>query len=262
MIICRCNEVETVIAAVHKMENIMNNLHTSSITGDHQSSLSSGPNNHTQIHIQKQTQISFREETDELLKEDISVFGWKISRKRWTITLYSLSIIALYADQNIMAPNLSAIANEFGFSDEERDTKLGGDIALAFFALGAISSLAIGFLTDVIDGKNRSKLFALMIILGEGSCLAVYFVQTFNELFICRALTGLSVGAAPPLIYSVVGDMYPSDERNSIAGIISVGQGVGIGVGQVLSGFLGRYGWRIPFLAIAIPSLCTACTLI
>ena len=32
--------------------------------------------------------------------------------------------------QNLMAPNLTAIAKDFGFSDEERDRKLGGEIAL------------------------------------------------------------------------------------------------------------------------------------
>ena len=36
-----------------------------------------------------------------------------------------------------MAPNLTAIAHEFGLSDAERDAKLGGEIAFAFFLLGA-----------------------------------------------------------------------------------------------------------------------------
>ena len=39
--------------------------------------------------------------------------------------------------QNLMAPNLTAIAHEFGLSDAERDAKLGGEIAFAFFLLGA-----------------------------------------------------------------------------------------------------------------------------
>jgi len=39
--------------------------------------------------------------------------------------------------QNLMAPNLTAIANDFGFTAAERDQKLGGEIALGFFVLGA-----------------------------------------------------------------------------------------------------------------------------
>jgi len=41
----------------------------------------------------------------------------------------------LFGDQNLLAPNLTAAADEFGFDDEEKDRKLCGDIALAFFCL-------------------------------------------------------------------------------------------------------------------------------
>ena len=45
---------------------------------------------------------------------------------------------------------MTAIASEFGMSDEERDRKLGGEIAFAFFLLGAPAALAIG----VATGEN------------------------------------------------------------------------------------------------------------
>ena len=51
--------------------------------------------------------------------------------------------------QNLMAPNLTAIAKDFGFNDEERDRKLGGEIALGFFILGAPVALLAGYLTDL-----------------------------------------------------------------------------------------------------------------
>ncbi|KAK1744136.1 MFS transporter [Skeletonema marinoi] len=38
---------------------------------------------------------------------------------------------------NLMAPNLSTIAEEFGMDDDERDMKLGGMVALGFFFVGA-----------------------------------------------------------------------------------------------------------------------------
>ena len=64
-----------------------------------------------------------------------------------------------------MSPNLTAIAEEFDFSDEERDTKLGGHIALAFWVLGAPAAIVVGILADQF---NRSKLFAWTIAIGEG----------------------------------------------------------------------------------------------
>ena len=63
-----------------------------------------------------------------------------------------------------MAPNLTAIASEFEFNDEERDRKLGGEISLAFFVVGGTASMAIALL---IDKADRRKLFALTVLLGE-----------------------------------------------------------------------------------------------
>lgn len=60
-----------------------------------------------------------------------------LANRRWAIMLFSLATVLLFADQNLMSPNLTAMAEEYGFTDEERDVKLGGDIALAFWVLGA-----------------------------------------------------------------------------------------------------------------------------
>ena len=87
------------------------------------------------------------------------------SSQRWATYLFSITTVLLFADQNLMSPNLTAIAEEFDFSDEERDTKLGGHIALAFWVLGAPAALVVGILADQF---NRSKLFAWTIAIGEG----------------------------------------------------------------------------------------------
>ena len=61
-------------------------------------------------------------------------------QRKYTLFLYSITTVLLFADQNLLAPNLSAAAEEFGFENDERDKRLGGDIALAFFLLGAPAS--------------------------------------------------------------------------------------------------------------------------
>lgn len=43
-----------------------------------------------------------------------------------SVVLLTLTTLFVFADQNLMAPNLSAIAKEFGFTDAQRDEKLGG----------------------------------------------------------------------------------------------------------------------------------------
>jgi MFS family permease len=155
-----------------------------------------------------------------------------------------------------MSPNLSAIAVDFGFNDEERDRKLGGDIALAFWVLGAPASFLIGCLADQYD---RTRLFACTMLLGEGACLATYWTSTYAQLYVCRAITGLSIGGSLPLIYSVLGDMFEAEERHAVSSYVGIGSGIGIALGQGIAGFLGpRFGWRTPFLVVSIPALLIA----
>ena len=177
-------------------------------------------------------------------------------RHIYAVTLFSATTILLYADQNLLAPNLSQIAAEFGFSDLERDRKLGGDISLAFFLLGVPASLVIGCWGDQSD---RMILSAWTIGLGEGACFATYFSRTYQQLYICRALTGLSLGGALPLMYSVLGDWFRAEDRHLVAAVVGMGTGVGIALGQGIAGFVGpRMGWRFPFLIVSIPALACA----
>lgn len=177
-------------------------------------------------------------------------------RRKWATALFSLSTVLLFADQNLMSPNLSAMARDFGLDDLERDRKLGGDIALAFFLLGAPASLIIGCLGDV---GNRTLLFAVTVGLGEGSCFMTFFCQTYAQLYVCRAITGLSLGGALPLIYSILGDLFASDERHTVSAAVGIGTGLGIAAGQGVAGFLGpTFGWRLPFLVVSVPALVCA----
>jgi MFS family permease len=176
--------------------------------------------------------------------------------RRVAVILLCLCTILVFADQNLMAPNLTAMARDFHFDDMQRDQKLGGDIALAFFVLGAPASLLIGCWADC---TNRARLLAATIACGEGACVATYWVETYAQLYTCRALTGISVGGALPLIYSLLGDLFAAKDRHKASSYVGIGVGVGISLGQGVAGFLGpTFGWRLPFLVIGIPALLCA----
>ncbi|KAK3266338.1 hypothetical protein CYMTET_25032 [Cymbomonas tetramitiformis] len=96
------------------------------------------------------------------------------ARRRWyTAGMYSLTTLLVFADQNLMAPNLSAIASDFNMSDEEKDVRLGGDIAAAFFLVGTPVSLMVGYLTDKV---SRRHLFFAVVLFGEVPCLLTIWV--------------------------------------------------------------------------------------
>lgn len=131
-------------------------------------------------------------------------------RRQWALFIFSITTVLLFADQNLMAPNLTAIAEDFDLDDEERDRKLGGDISLAFFIVGAPASYVVGLLADTGD---RAKIFGWTVFIGEAACLLTYFAQSYTQLYICRAVTGFSVGGALPVIYSILGDLFKAEGR-------------------------------------------------
>ncbi|EFN57703.1 hypothetical protein CHLNCDRAFT_142913 [Chlorella variabilis] len=76
--------------------------------------------------------------------------------------LFTATAALLYADQNLLAPNLTAIAEDFGFDDQQRDRLLGGFIAAAFFGVGAPAALLFGWLSDRV---NRCRLLFAAVML-------------------------------------------------------------------------------------------------
>lgn len=176
--------------------------------------------------------------------------------KKYTVFLISLTIFFLFADQNLLAPNLSSIADEFGFDDHERDQKLGGYIAMGFFIVGAPIALIVGYLTDMM---NRCYLFGLVVLLGSTSSLSTYWVKSYEELFVCRIFTGISIGGINPVIFSMIGDLYPGESRIHVSTVIGIAQSAGIAAGQFLAGMVGpSLGWRAPFIMIAVPTIICA----
>jgi hypothetical protein len=73
------------------------------------------------------------------------------NKQSWTMASFSITMQLRFADQNLMAPKLSDIADKFGFNEEDHNRKLGGHIALAFFLLGAPASFIVGCLVDTSD---------------------------------------------------------------------------------------------------------------
>lgn len=172
------------------------------------------------------------------------------------LVLLALTCVFLYADQNLMAPNLSAIAQDLGLDETERDVKLGGHIALAFWLLGGTVTLLVGWLTDRLP---RRRLFVGVLLLGEIPCLLTGFVQTYEQLFWCRALTGIGLGGALPLAFSMIGDWFPARARPAACAALGFSMGLGMGGGQLLAGMVGpEWGWRLPFILVAAPNLVLA----
>ena len=180
-------------------------------------------------------------------------------RERLTLGLFTLIVALLFADQNLLAPSLTAIGEEFHFTRAEIDQRLGADVNLTFWMLGGVVTLLIGYLTDRADLSHRLSrkwLLVAVALLGQAACLASGFCRTYEQLYWARALTGIGIGGAFPLIYSLLADYFPPHRRAAANATIGLAMGLGIAGGQLLAGLLVHSrGWRFPFLAVALPGL-------
>eukprot|EP00190_Bangiopsis_sp_CCMP1999_P005979 CAMPEP_0198726924 /NCGR_PEP_ID=MMETSP1475-20131203/3821_1 /TAXON_ID= ORGANISM="Unidentified sp., Strain CCMP1999" /NCGR_SAMPLE_ID=MMETSP1475 /ASSEMBLY_ACC=CAM_ASM_001111 /LENGTH=469 /DNA_ID=CAMNT_0044488901 /DNA_START=87 /DNA_END=1496 /DNA_ORIENTATION=- len=178
-------------------------------------------------------------------------------RKRWVmIGMIALVTALIFADQNLMAPNLTAIAEEFGLTMQQRDWYLGGMLSTLFFLIGAPASVAAGYLTDT---RSRKTIFIGVALLGAIPCALTSFVQTPKQLFFTRMFTGASLGGFIPVTFSLLGDLFPSSQRVLVSGGFGVVAGVGQGAGQLMAGITGHLiGWRACFLAVGIPGILAA----
>ena len=170
--------------------------------------------------------------------------------------LFSVIGLFLNADQNLMGPNLTQIGDSFNFTANERDFYLGGVVSVGFWVIGGIAAITMGYYADK---GNRKNLFAACVFVGEFSCLMTLAVTDFWSFWVTRVFTGISIGGATPLIYSMVGDLYDDRVRGKAISfttiMISIGQFVGV---QIASQLGPVYGWRIPFAVVSIPSLILA----
>ncbi len=161
----------------------------------------------------------------------------------------------MFADQNLMGPNLTLIAEDFNIVDK-KDQYLGGIIPLMFWIFGGTVALLIGYFTDLI---SRKHLFVITVFIGEIPCLLSGFANNYIEFFIMRVLTGIGIGGIIPITYSILGDLYSATERIKIVTIVGLFSGLGIAVGQLVAGTLSdTLGWRFPFILFAIPNFVLA----
>jgi len=169
---------------------------------------------------------------------------------------YMAATFVAFLDSNLLAPNLTAAATSFGFTDAERDWKLGGELAFGYFVLAAPVALLVGRLAD---SHSRRRLFAVVLLLGKLPCLLTYFVTAYWQLFVLRTLMGITIGAVTPLISSMAGDMFPVKSRTAATALWSGCTGIGALMGQYVAGLLGPVrGWRFPFLIVALPGMVAA----
>lgn len=174
----------------------------------------------------------------------------KKSYKKYLILLCIANFFN-YTGYSALSPNLTAIAKDFNMTTEERDRKLGRDLNTVYLLISAPVTFLI---TYAADKMNRKYLFAWNTFICQLSGILTGCVTSYTQLFLCRGLGGVTMGAAMPIMFSLLGDLFPNTSRSKASALASVVMGLGMLIGQVISGLIGEHwGWKAPFLVCSIP---------
>jgi MFS family permease len=182
--------------------------------------------------------------------------------------LLGLAFAAVWSPYNMMAPNLTEMAETFHLkSSQERDLYLGSYAALATSVVSFPIGAGIGILTDFC--ASRKHLFVATVLLGAFSalwtgCSGSQQRGAYTSLLVSRLLSGGFMAGSVPVAFSFLGDLFAVQERNAASSGLTAMMGLGIIAGQVYAGVVGPaspYGWQQAFyvssaISIVLAILC------
>jgi MFS family permease len=153
-----------------------------------------------------------------------------------------------FFDRTLPGALAEPIRHEFGLSD----TALGW-VGTVFILFYAAVGLPIGRLAD---RWRRNRLLALGVGLWSLLTAGTGMAWSAASLYVSRIGVGLGEAACAPTGQSLIGDLFPREQRARALAVFMLGLPLGIWLAFYFGGVVGSaYGWRRAFLVAAVPGL-------
>ncbi len=161
------------------------------------------------------------------------------------VTVLSVAGCGSGIAQRVMDPLLPLLSAEFGRPLAQVSW------VITCFSLGyAFSQLFFGPLGDRF-GKLRVVTWGCLACSGAAALCAL--APGLNTLLVARVLSGAMSAALIPLSMAWIGDAVPYERRQPILARFSIGQILGVALGQLLGGLSAdHFGRRAPFLLLTV----------
>jgi predicted MFS family arabinose efflux permease len=164
--------------------------------------------------------------------------------------LFAINTLNFF-DRQLLGALGEPVRKEFHLSDTGLGL-LGTVFTLIYAAIG----LPIGRLTD---RWVRTRLVAIGTAVWSLLTAASGLAQTYTQLFISRLGVGVGEAVCAPAGQSLIGDLFPPQQRARAMGVFMLGLPAGVFMAYACAGAIGAaWGWRSAFLIACLPGLLLA----
>ena len=164
--------------------------------------------------------------------------------------LFAINLMNFF-DRQILGAVGEQIRREWGLGD----TALGA-LGTAFTLLYAFVGVPFGRLAD---RASRKHILAVGVFAWSLLTAASGIARNFWELFIVRLGVGVGEASCAPASISLIGDLYPTQQRARATAVFMLGLPIGLGLSFLIGGYIGqRWGWRAALFIAAAPGLLCA----
>ncbi|MDR6227466.1 MDR family MFS transporter [Desmospora profundinema] len=117
-----------------------------------------------------------------------------------------------------------------------------------FSAYMLANTLTVPIYGKLADIHGRKKVFITAILLFVGGSALCGLAQSMEQLVLFRVIQGLGAGGVLPIAVTIVGDLFPFEQRARVQGWFSSMWGLAAIVGPFIGGFtVENFSWRWVF---------------
>ncbi|NIP78334.1 MAG: MFS transporter [Gemmatimonadetes bacterium] len=131
-----------------------------------------------------------------------------------------------------------------------------------FSAYLLTSTTVVPMFGKLADLYGRRRIYVLSTLVFMAGAALCGVARTFEQLILFRAIQGLGAGGLMPVSITLIGDIYPLEERGRIQGLFSGVWGISSLVGPAAGGLITDFlSWRwvfylnIPFGVVSLVML-------
>jgi MFS family permease len=164
--------------------------------------------------------------------------------------LFAINLLNFF-DRQLLGALGEPIRHEFHLSD----TALGF-LGTIFTIIYAFVGLPLGALSD---RWYRNRLIAIGTVFWSLLTAATGFAQNYAQIFIARLGVGVGEATCAPAGQSLIGDLFPPNQRAKAMGVFMLGLPAGIFLAYISAGAIAtKYGWRAAFWFACVPGIILA----